>query len=677
VFLLCAISAQADTCTSTTPILDGVVFNPTNYSANFGAVSVTIKASGTTIATVTASGQGYWIYCDTFDRGNYTIHFTGSSTAYSFNWSTDRDGEYNLKDFKAAGDFATDDKNAIQSAIYFVAGKNGGKLIVPRGYYRTTGGFVLPSGIIIEGNNGSTFSSCRIELNTANTYLFKIGGNTNGISIKDILLAATLPSPGNPNTPYLSGTQGILAQGSYPNSSIGFVMRDVSLLSFEKGMEVTSTDGWQFDQVRLDHATIAQCKECIKMDTVNSDWQISNSWIGAVGEGIGINMLKTGFVLIENTIGGGPGYYWNASATPPAFEQIPIGSSHAAETYINIAGQHGTIKIDNSQCEQFKNAMVIDNEDVDNPIMVANSIFGDKIIFKKNATYVSTANFYLSDTIETWVASEQPHFLGTGTVYASHKVRGTCAVPDQSCCNVETVATPTTGSANNVRIFSTGDSFSPYNRYWCYNNSPLNYPYDFIVSGASTAYGARRYGDGTSIFDTKKVGIGTTIPGNGLSGTPSVLEVEARDGSLPWLILNRNTTTGGRRWGWVIGSDGSLFLQDIGHNNLLQVDTNGNLFPPTDNTGQIGTNSNRWAKVRATVVQSGDLVLSNKETGEQLYTIKEDENNIYFLDFRTGKEMMRLDVQGNLYLKGKIFQNQKAKTGTSAPAKKKVVKRKK
>jgi hypothetical protein len=41
----------------------------------------------------------------------------------------------------------------------------------------------------------------------------------------------------------------------------------------------------------------------------------------------------------------------------------------------------------------------------------------------------------------------------------------------------------------------------------------------------------------------------------------------------------------------------------------------------------------------------------------ELYKIHEDENFVFFSDIRTGKELMKIGSDGNLYLSGRIIQN--------------------
>ncbi|HMJ09146.1 MAG TPA: hypothetical protein VK468_09080, partial [Pyrinomonadaceae bacterium] len=52
----------------------------------------------------------------------------------------------------------------------------------------------------------------------------------------------------------------------------------------------------------------------------------------------------------------------------------------------------------------------------------------------------------------------------------------------------------------------------------------------------------------------------------------------------------------------------------------------------------------------------GDSILVDKATGIPLYKIYEDPQFIYFNDIRTGKNLMKLDTNGNLYVAGRVIQ---------------------
>ena len=96
------------------------------------------------------------------------------------------------------------------------------------------------------------------------------------------------------------------------------------------------------------------------------------------------------------------------------------------------------------------------------------------------------------------------------------------------------------------------------------------------------------------------------------------------------------------------------FAFGIGGTQNLLLDTSLNFAPLTDNQGSVGTASKRFALVRATTITPGDLILSDKKTGKELWLINEDEAFIYFRNFRTGKVVMAIDGDGNIRIPGRI-----------------------
>jgi hypothetical protein len=72
-------------------------------------------------------------------------------------------------------------------------------------------------------------------------------------------------------------------------------------------------------------------------------------------------------------------------------------------------------------------------------------------------------------------------------------------------------------------------------------------------------------------------------------------------------------------------------------------------IPATDNTGNIGTAVNRWALVRAVTITSG------RHEFEDKFYIEEDDESLRFHDYKTNELLMKLDKQGNLYIKGSVY----------------------
>jgi hypothetical protein len=115
--------------------------------------------------------------------------------------------------------------------------------------------------------------------------------------------------------------------------------------------------------------------------------------------------------------------------------------------------------------------------------------------------------------------------------------------------------------------------------------------------------------------------------------------------------LARNTTDG------FLEFDGNEKAPESAATNRVGFRFFGSVYPSADNAFELGNSSKRWSLVRGVTVTSGDVILSEKDSGKELYKIHEDENYIYFDDIRNGKQLMKLDSSGNLIVAGKIYQN--------------------
>jgi len=82
----------------------------------------------------------------------------------------------------------------------------------------------------------------------------------------------------------------------------------------------------------------------------------------------------------------------------------------------------------------------------------------------------------------------------------------------------------------------------------------------------------------------------------------------------------------------------------------LRVTGDGNVVPPSDNTGSIGTASKRWALVRAVTITPGDLIFENGVKAT------EEGDGLAFVNPK-GKKVAVLDSEGNFHIKGKIIQD--------------------
>ena len=107
--------------------------------------------------------------------------------------------------------------------------------------------------------------------------------------------------------------------------------------------------------------------------------------------------------------------------------------------------------------------------------------------------------------------------------------------------------------------------------------------------------------------------------------------------------------------------NGTLMLLELAQTVTETITSSKNgdvLIPNVDTQGNIGSASKRFASVRAVLIQSGDIILTDKKTGKALYIIDEDKEGITFKTFR-GKKMMKILRNGNLLVRGKIIEGVK------------------
>jgi hypothetical protein len=504
----------------------------------------------------------------------------------------------NLKSFGARGDGRTDDTNALRAAVATAVKAGGGRVIIPPGIFRVTGPIDLPSGIIIEGSGSAYNGFCQLLLTEPNQKVFTIGENRRGIKIRDLEIKAQYASA----SPFriMPGTIAIAAQGRVPNqSSIDIEFRGLSIFGFEKGISVegsTAEGNWQFDQVLVDHCTIAEGKYGIYINSQNSTfWKISHCAIGTLAGGYAIYILRAGPVTIEDTLSSGPsGYLANRPETK-------------ARAFVYLGGGQGMVTITNGFGEgvdYFLEVGGVGNYTL--PITVMGSVVG-QVLFHSSVQYVSIGNdYYRPGAVSTTGDANDVLVQSIGDAVQDPELSG--------------VVPPNGGSAfklqgNGRVVFSSGLFGASF-------NNPVSF-LQAVGIGSRPAAGAL---------------LNLVMPNNGQT------HLRLGDTSGNVYNLGRDSTDGYMNfYGTQKGYTGFRF--------------NGDLVPQQSGQGNLGTADKKWASVRALTITNGDLILSDKGSGAELYKIHEDENNIYFDDIRTGKRLMRLDRDGNLHLAGKVIQN--------------------
>ncbi len=373
-----------------------------------GEASARVEQRGAN-AVMRASESNYK-WCFTGEDKSYRITFKGDAYAgqITYDWiaGTQATGTYNIKDFGAVGDGATDDTIAFKSAVAFIASRNGGTLQIPEGDFLVSSPITLVSGINIQGvsglpttsptNNVVQKSPSRIKLRGKNTALFRIGECVENIVVKDIELFAE----SNENT------NGIEAVGAY-NSSQNFYFERVVFNGFNRGVYahgLPQTDlQWQFDYVKFNHCRFVYNRDAgIYSNVKNSDWKIQSSLFinppfTPTAKADSMHFERAGGVLVEDTFGGG-------------FNSAPGG------VFLNILDTTITTII-GSQTEAMT-ASIVYNEvknpnagDYSYPFTIVGSVFGNPIIFNARRTLVSTGNSYGAKTFQ---ADERLRVYSTG-----------------------------------------------------------------------------------------------------------------------------------------------------------------------------------------------------------------------------------------------------------------------
>lgn len=386
---------------------------------------------------VGANDLGRW--CFTGDEPLYEIKLRNGDN-YLWYPTTEDSGFLNVKDFRpvrrVAGSPAkyefsepADYTKTIKNATVYIAARQGGTLRFPEGDYivgTTDGnsrdpsfqGITLPSGIIVQGAGanmsvpttnlpfGKTVT--RIRLRNSNQSLFRIGGCTNQVTIRDLELLGNTELYGDGKRD-ITGDIAIEAMGKWTidpvsraqstNSSQLFNFENITVQAFDKGIFVHNAndrnckaseqvcDSWQFDYVNVSHSLFMNNRTGIWIDTFNTDWTIRNtvfSYAAYLAPGDGIHLQKTGTMLIEQSFGGG---YDNASGIGGTFLYIDnVGSL----TVVNSAAERGKRSIYTNPAGSITSMMV----------SVVGSTFGNPVELHGRMNYMSSGSFYGATTIK-------------------------------------------------------------------------------------------------------------------------------------------------------------------------------------------------------------------------------------------------------------------------------------
>jgi|GEM_PF-2480393 len=645
--------------------------------------------------TVTPGSANYFCFQSSSSTNKYYVKFGTSGTPYL--WLSENlrspEGFYSIEEFGASRD-SVNNTYPLKNALAYIGSRpeSGGKLKIPNGVFKVESGSnpstlpnsvsvsvpaVLPPGITIYGTNGKTnFSSSRIQVDVGNKTIFKIGGLTDSITIRDLGLVTPLESvlvSGATKYQYRPGTIAIYASDETPYSSQHMLFSNLTIQGFEHGIYVKgcNPDGagcgstvyraWQFDYVKLEDSNI-DAFYGVRVDAKNSDWVMTNTTFNTgnsangLSRGVCVLIEKAGEITMDNVFGGAPhieGSTTNRSLRPEAFIKVSGIDTHAT---LNLRGVESE-ETDHSLLYEGSNPFL---ETWRFPIHLEGSNMGDPVTIKNNVILISVGNSYWSNTVQV-------------------------LNPDQG------------GSSTSTQIYSYGDSFSgvTYQLQIC-----PGFSFGVSLPSANTAdcrrdfYVYNNLSNGetnTVVTKTAQKRVGTyDSSGIDQNQVQSPLRIMSPPHYTATLNTGDTTNEHFKFWGYTLRRNTSDGYLDFEGNqkppefawNATGFRFYGNVLPSADNTFTLGNASFRWSLIRGVTITSGDTILSNKETGEELYKIHEDDNFIYFQDIRTGKEMMRLDRQGNLFVAGKVYENgetpeaKKSKTtGKTTPVRKAIRKK--
>lgn len=531
----------------------------------------------------------------------------------------DKGGQvFNVKAYGAVGDGVTDDTAAINACLAASLAAGSGRVYFPpsSGRYMTSGGHVLFSGLIIEGQGGAYSTlpfddpaqptgSAVIELTDADAEIFFIGEHVIGVTIQHLSMVCELV-----DDEIVEGTVAIRMRGRRPNSSFNFTIQNNAFRGFDDEISCEDDPGgtpettdWQCDNVLIQRCDFHTHNRGVYSGTANAtNWNFISCKFDTVGEGYACYIEK--------------GAHWNFLEC----QFIGFGVFPQAAVYLGV--NPGYIKLDN--CSQEGPDYLIDTEDnpIGNssaPITIIGS-FITQMKFNHSRQLICIGNtFNDPDCIETTANA------GDCSVWAvGNSIRGPGASITQQS------GSPF-GAMTGGGLCIT--EFNNYNNRLCTSQS-----------GGLTLGG--------------HLGVGTAA-----SSSAAIVRIQQTAAqaaaNIPHLRLMSNTS-GGITHTYDIYRESGGLLKFVGsQTGSVGFKFNGDVLPDADDERYLGYGPGlRWKEINATVVNSGDHVFRDRATGKACFVVNEDENALYFHvsdeDGKPAKCMGWFDVKGDFYVTGDL-----------------------
>ncbi|MBX3298645.1 MAG: hypothetical protein KF736_04180 [Acidobacteria bacterium] len=408
---------------------------------------------------VVTNGDGRW--CFSGPEPMYDLKLTNGVSYLWYPISRDT-GLYNVKDFRpvtraADGKYTfsepSDYTRTIRNAIAFATARQGGTIRFPDGDYvvGTLDGvrrdpsyqaITLTSGLIVEGAGGNASvsnsnlpwrnSPTRIRLRHPDQTIFRIGGCTNKVVIRDMELMGNSELYGEARRDS-TRNYGVEGLGKWlkdprngmesPNSSQIFRFENVTFQNLDRGIYIHNANddkctgqdqvcsSWQFDYVLVDHCHFLNNKTAIWVDTQNTDWKITNSVFNYTAQnapGDGIRIQKAGSMLIEQSWGGGYDYAAGIGGTFIYVDTI------GTLTIVSSGSERGKRSLYTNPAGAIRSEMIT---------MIGGG-FGDKVELRGYLNFISVGAFYGPDSIDAdptvTITSNGDRFCHDPNVFGGH-----------------------------------------------------------------------------------------------------------------------------------------------------------------------------------------------------------------------------------------------------------------
>lgn len=224
-----------------------------------------------------------------------------------------------VKDFGAVGDGVTDDTAAFLAAIASLPG--GGRIYVPRGWYRITASLPLHSGLCFYGDgctnltfgtptNNERPSHIFIDSNTGTLFTHTMDVQLESVRFFDISFGTRL----FPNTTARGTTTGFAFIGKYPVDAKHATFERCQFSNFgayairvrDPVAPHASNPDWNMAPVDMTACTFYYNAIGIEIEADNADiWTLTNcAWFQSTGQ-VGVSIRRGGMILFVGCFGGG------------------------------------------------------------------------------------------------------------------------------------------------------------------------------------------------------------------------------------------------------------------------------------------------------------------------------------------------------------------------------------